>query len=85
MSIEQREVYSLIGADYEFLFRSNGALQAVHIVRLLSDAEACARAQKYLDASPYIEGVVVRSGFRFMRKITCAGKAEVIPCKAPRH
>jgi hypothetical protein len=66
----------LVGADYEFRFRSHGTLLAVHIVRLTSDTEACARARRYLEASPEFESVIVRSGFRFMREITLGGEVE---------
>jgi hypothetical protein len=78
-TLEQWDVSGIGGSDYEFRFFSNGMLRAVHIVRLASDAEACARAQKYLDASPEFESVIVRSGFRFMRKIACVPEAEQEP------
>ena len=58
-----------IGADYEFRLLANGMLQAVHVVRLPSDAEACARAQAYLNASLEFDSVVVRCGVRYMQKI----------------
>ena len=67
--LEQWDVRDIVGADYEFRFLSNGMLRAVHIVRLSSDAEACSRAHKYLEASPEFETVIIRSGYRFMRKI----------------
>lgn len=49
--LEQWGVSGLGGADYEFRFHSNGMVLAVHIVRLASDSEACARAQSYLEAT----------------------------------
>jgi hypothetical protein len=66
----------IAGADYEFRFHSSGMLRAVHVVRLLSDSEACVRAHKYLEVSPEFDSVIVRSGFRFMREIACVGEAQ---------
>ena len=60
-----------LGSDYEFRFLSQGIIRAVHVVRLPTDAEACTRAYKYLEVSPEFDGVVVRSGFRFMWRIDC--------------
>jgi hypothetical protein len=59
-----------IGADYEFRLLTNGMMQAVHMVRLPSDAEACVRAQTYLNASLEFDSVVIRCGVRYMQKIS---------------
>jgi hypothetical protein len=73
---EQWDVRGIRGADYEFRFLANGMIRAVHVVRLSSDSEACYRAHRYLEASPEFDGVIVRSGFQFMREIVCTGEVE---------